>query len=96
MVACGAPVRLQSLPLQQTNIHTHTQYPEVMAQMLIAPTGLLQRSVWSVACRFLDERRAARIKMLPDMRGLLDYIDAAELLATHGGQDPWAFNPDDV
>lgn len=67
-----------------------------MAQMLIAPTGLLQRSVWGVACRFLDERRARRIKMLPDMGGLLDYIDSSELLGTHGGQNAWAFNPEDV
>lgn len=67
-----------------------------MAQMLIAPTGVLQRSVWKVASAFLDERRAARIKMLPDMKALLEYIDAAELLATHGGSSAWAFDPNQV
>lgn len=67
-----------------------------MAQMLIAPTGVLQRSVWKVASAFLDERRAARIKMLPDMKTLLEYIDAAELLATHGGVNAWAFDPNQV
>jgi hypothetical protein len=71
-------------------------YPEMMAQMLIAPTGMLQRSVWGVASRFLDERRAARIKMLPAMSDLLDFIDASELLATHGGANPWAFDPNNV
>lgn len=76
--------------------YTRTQYPEVMAQMLIAPTGVLQRSVWSVASRFLDERRAARIKMLPEMKDLLAYIDASELLATHGGENAWAFDPNQV
>lgn len=67
-----------------------------MAQMLIAPTGVLQRSVWKVASALLDERRAARIKMLPDMKALLEYIDAAELLATHGGASAWAFDPNQV
>jgi hypothetical protein len=84
-----------SIDRVHTRFH-HKKYPEVMAQMLVAPTGMLQRSVWGVASRFLDERRAARIKLLPDMEGLLQFIDPAELLATHGGLNPWVFDPEQV
>lgn len=70
------------------------QYPEVLAQMIIVPVGLLQRSVWNMACRFLDERRASRIKMVAGIEGLLEYVDGQELLSSHGGKNNWAFDRD--
>lgn len=64
--------------------------------MVIAPVGMLQRGVWNMACRFLDERRASRIKMIANLEGLLEYVDGSQLLATHGGKNLWVFNPEAV
>ncbi len=72
------------------------QYPEVLAQLLVAPVGLFQRSLWGTFGRFVDERRASRIKMVASMEGLREYIEPDELLASHGGENPWTFDPAQV
>lgn len=69
------------------------QYPELLCRMLVVPVGFVQRGVWRMACRFLDERRAATITMLPRIDSLQKYIDPQQLLATHGGKNPWTFDP---
>ena len=61
--------------------------------MIIAPVGVLQRSIWNMFCRFLDERRSSRIKMVPSMESLTDFIAEDQLLATHGGKNPWRHDP---
>jgi len=72
------------------------QYPEVLAQLLIAPVGFFQRTMWNTFARFLDERRASRIRMVATMEDLRDYISEKELLTTHGGKNTWHFDPDNA
>ena len=82
--------------LREFLTYFRAQYPEVLAHLIVAPVGFFQRSFWNMASKFLDERRASRIKMVADMEGLLEYIDANELLASHGGANPWTFDPNNV
>ena len=72
------------------------QYPEVLAQLVIAPVGFLQRAMWNTFARFLDERRASRIRMVATMEGLREYVEPEELLASCGGEDAWVFDPSQV